>query len=906
MLAFPHPKTIAVLLLPLTLLASVSWSQQTPASRYQPLGQPHSQNRTAAQQQGFRSIPPSVHVPPTAATRIQPSVSYSFSDGNRRGSADAGVDAGAVQAGLSQPATGVRQTAFESDDKNASEPQVPSILTQRRDGSSLAVPKLAPANPLPASGNFPPGGMQPLGQSAGASPPVKSPAQFANEMNSLRGPASGAGENDRVAQIRQEVLEMQRKMAEGRNQPPKRIDEPASLSNAGQPLEPLVRTGQKPTGTFSTEPTPPAIPETRAISSAQPQTPPRAAITPSEFPEGMTAGMAAGALPLLNTPSNEIAASYLPAPGDVGNVTPAAQQATNSLSTSFPGSSDRSPAEKEAQLPGGPEVPHIIDHSTAESFDDFMAFAKENRQGDPVVKQETEQPVDRNTVGSFPASSLPSATPTRFAASGPKAPETAIRLSMPTLSVETFGPQSIGIHRPCQFNIVVRNEGQTMAERVLVNVDIPAWVEIDKVNMTTGEKEIFEGQPLQRLLWRIDRIPPQSSQTITLTTIPRRAEVFDLGVEWTLVPRAGAAKINVTQPKLEMSIVGPEEVQFGDSATYQVTVRNSGTGNAENVTVILSEALNGDRGNLGDIPAGQAKSFDVTLVARTPGELDLAIQAISEDDVQTAASRKLLIRRANLEINISGPAARYAGTSAQYLVQIRNSGDAKADEVVAAMGLPKGVRFLGGLDSFKVLEGGLRWPVGSLEPGQSREYRIQCQLDVSGDVQLEVGTQGKGALQASHAMQTQVQTIADLAMTVNDPSGPLTTGEEITYEIVVHNRGTRAAKDVDVFMILSQGLEPKSGSGRDYRIPRDGAIQFATIPQIEPGEKVTLNVIAVASKPGTHVFRAHLVCEEADSREIKEGTSRFFGEEIPQARVNTANQMLLDDDSSSFSTEIKR
>jgi hypothetical protein len=91
-------------------------------------------------------------------------------------------------------------------------------------------------------------------------------------------------------------------------------------------------------------------------------------------------------------------------------------------------------------------------------------------------------------------------------------------------------------------------------------------------------------------------------------------------------------------------------------------------------------------------------------------------------------------------------------------------------------------------------------------------------------------------------------------------------------------------------MILSDGMEPRSGSGLEYRIPRDGALQFATIPQIDPGQKMVLKVTAVAYKPGTHVFRAHLVCEEADAREIKEGTSKFFGDEVSNPMGNTADE----------------
>ena len=526
-----------------------------------------------------------------------------------------------------------------------------------------------------------------------------------------------------------------------------------------------------------------------------------------------------------------------------------------------------------------------------ESFSDFLQGKEDSLDAAPSgsTSEQMVRPATMEVDDEVPAEQR--VAPDTGNAPNRQASTSGVKLAAPAISVESFGPQRIGINQPSEYQVVVKNESQASAERVLVMIDFPVWLEIDRVNMTTGERESISEKNINRLVWKIDRIPGNQSQTITVTAIPRKAEEFDLGIEWTLAPRAGTARVMVTEPKLEMSIVGPEEVQFGDTAAYQVSVRNAGSGDAENVVVMLSEALNGERGTLGDIPAGTTKTFTVNLFARTPGALELAVNAIADNSIEIAASRDLIIRRANLNIDITGPNLRYAGTTGNYLITVSNSGDLRAEEVVAALGLPKGVKFMAGIDSYTAIDGGIRWNIGFLEPGQSREYKIQCQLNAAGDVQLEVGTQGKGALQASHAMLTQVQTIADLAMNVNDPPGPLSTGDEVKYEIVVQNRGTKTASNIDVFMILSQGLEPKSASGLEYRIPRDGAVQFATIPQLEPGQKIVLEVSAIAFKPGTHVYRAHLVCEDADAREIKEGTSRFVGEELSNPQTtSTANR----------------
>ena len=338
----------------------------------------------------------------------------------------------------------------------------------------------------------------------------------------------------------------------------------------------------------------------------------------------------------------------------------------------------------------------------------------------------------------------------------------AISLNAPSIEVETFGPAKIGVNKPAIYKVVVRNNSSSKAERILVGINLPEWVDIENVNLTSGGKEITDGENQARLVWSIDKISGNASQTITVTAVPRKAEAFDVGVEWTLVPRVGKAQVAVTEPKLNMSISGPSEVLYGETALYHVTVRNPGTGVAEDVVVMLPEALGGERATLGDIEAGKERVFQVELLARTAGELNLVATAAADQDLKTSAERLLTVRRADLNISLEGPGLKYAGSGAQYTIVINNSGDATANEVVTAVALPPGVKYLSGVDSVKIIDGGMRWPVGALEPGQTRTYKINCLLNTSGDLQLEVGARGKGDLAASSACLTTVETVADL------------------------------------------------------------------------------------------------------------------------------------------------
>ncbi len=844
MLAFP-PKFVPLIVGGLFALhAVVGSSQDLPSSRYQPVQYNFSDHGGAAPQQ-----PPSVHIPP-AGVRTLPT----------HGTPTNGPPANAQERGM------IRQTSYAQEPTQMkTEPSVPEILQRTTREPAAATALAAPQAPprqamLPV--NLPnPSQVEALLKQT-AQDVSQSPAQFANQMNQLR---QSVQVSDPAAQLKSSLDAMKVQAAEQTHAAVQQTEnsfnqmKSAAVTSAENSLTKFTSAGLVPqvqdqNASVATHPT--ATPSTTANPTVT--NPPAAetaafgAMTESWIPGQQPA--TTGEAPAANAPpqanANPVAVPRDAVRDFMGSINGAA---ANSNHDPRPLANVRDPEV----------APAAAQH-------DFNITTQQARS----VESQTanDERLNRNS---------------------------AIRLEAPSLSVESFGPQSIGINRPATYKVVVTNETSRIAERVMVSIDMPAWVEIDKVNQTSGERQFADSNDAKektKLVWKIDQVPANGSQTITITTIPRKAEAFDLGIEWTLAPRAGAANIVVTQPKLEMSIVGPDEVHFGENALYEVTLRNTGNGDAEDVILILPEALGGDRAPLGKIPAGASQTHKVEVLARMPGELDMALTAVSENQAEVAASRKLMIRRANLGINIAGPALRYAGTSGQYVVTLTNTGDAAAVDVVAALGLPSGVKYLGGIETFNLIDGGIRWPVGRIEPGQSREYKVNCKFDTSGELQLEAGTKANGELQAAHACVTRVQTIADLAMVLNDPAGPLTTGEEITYEIVVQNRGTKSANDVDVWMIFSEGLEPKSGSGREYRIPRDGAIQFATIPQIDPGQSISMKVNAVAFAPGTHVFRAELQCKEADAREIKEGTSKFFGEEVGNPSGTTANK------NSSFAT----
>ena len=447
----------------------------------------------------------------------------------------------------------------------------------------------------------------------------------------------------------------------------------------------------------------------------------------------------------------------------------------------------------------------------------------------------------------------------------------------PKLRVLSNGPGEISLNKSARFIIQVENLEGRRAENVIVGINFPMFIEISSSMPSTGSRQMTDGKEESRLIWEIPIVESSTTEKIVIDVIPREPKAFDVDVEWTFKPIRGKATVQVTQAQLQVQMSGPTEVLYGEKALYHVTVSNPGNGTAENVVVMLPEVLGGERASLGDIAPQDQKQFQVELIARAAGPMDLTTTVSADNNISESSTREIVVRRAVLEVKIDGPPMKYAGSMSTYQVTVTNGGDAMAKDVIAAVALPPGVTYESGIDGVETIDGGIRWNVGMLSPGNHRTWQVNCNLAVAGEINIEAATRGAGDLAATDKIVTRVDAVADLVLTVVDPKGPLPTGDQTLYEITIKNRGTRSAKNVDVMMHFSEGIEPIEADGTSSEIA-PGQVTFAPLVQIDAGQEVTLKVIAIANKAGSHRFRAQCLCEESDSHEVAEGTTKFFGE----------------------------
>ena len=452
----------------------------------------------------------------------------------------------------------------------------------------------------------------------------------------------------------------------------------------------------------------------------------------------------------------------------------------------------------------------------------------------------------------------------------------------PQLSVETLGPREVVIGKEATFKIRLQNLGDPVAESVLVRINTPLGAQIVAAQASRGQTNAIAATKQKPLEWRLDRLDAHDREFLTLRIVPRKSDSFDLGVTWTLAPIASQTRIKVQEPKLALEINGPHEIEYGETKIYRLTITNPGNGVADNVQLKLKPLDGSDRPmtvrNIGSMEPGAKQIMEVELTARQEGYLNVEALAMADTDLETNARQRVLVRRAQLGITANGPEMNYAGTTATYRFRVANQGNSSAENIRVVATLPTGGEYLESSDQgeWHPESRQIVWDVPALVAQNHQNFEVRVSLSHPGENTFGVRLSADDDLAATSQVVTLVEALADLQLVINDPRGPVPVEEETTYEVLISNRGTKAAEMVDVVVFFSEGIEPIAVAGGTAKV-ETGQVIFHPIEQIAPGEEVVYKITAHANRSGNHVFRTEVACEAADVRLVAEESTRFYG-----------------------------
>lgn len=465
----------------------------------------------------------------------------------------------------------------------------------------------------------------------------------------------------------------------------------------------------------------------------------------------------------------------------------------------------------------------------------------------------------------------------------------------PSIKVTTIGPRAITLGKESLYAVKLSNHGGDSAREVTVTVSIPSSARVGIPNVSAGTFSVEDRETDVHVVWTLAEVDANHEETLTLPLTATDAQGIDLQVDWEMAPVTAMTQIEVFEPKLEIEFIGPEEVLIGETAPFKLRVSNPGNGDAEGVVIELGSLGGRDGGasrkNVGTIAAGESLELDLQFAAREPGPMELSATATSTLGASASTTKPMIVRSPQLTVRAEGPKFKFAGTVATYRMNVANKGDAPARDVMAKVTIPGILKVISATDGEKLNGSTMTWKIGDLNPNEDRAIEVKCEIVADGVAKLQMVASAVGVQVVSGQVETKVESIADLKLSVEDPTGPFPVGEEVVYEVHVYNRGTKSADNVYAIASFSDGISPLRVEGGAAKI-ENGRVEFSPIRRIGAGEEVVLKIHARGDVAGSHVIRMEVQCESPETQLVSESTTRFFGENAGKPTTKAARSSM--------------
>ncbi len=173
------------------------------------------------------------------------------------------------------------------------------------------------------------------------------------------------------------------------------------------------------------------------------------------------------------------------------------------------------------------------------------------------------------------------------------------------------------------------------------------------------------------------------------------------------------------------------------------------------------------------------------------------------------------------------------GKPASFEIQVQNVGRIAAHQVIVKEEIPRGVRLIDTAPPASPQSGALVWELGALQPGESRQIKIQYLPFAEGDI-------GSIAV-AAFQVQSSVRTVCTRPQLTIEQTAPekVLVGQAFTVRIRLSNPGTGVATKVVLEEDVPDGFIHPSGRALEYEVG-----------SLRPGETRDLDLTLQAAKPG--------------------------------------------------------
>lgn len=451
----------------------------------------------------------------------------------------------------------------------------------------------------------------------------------------------------------------------------------------------------------------------------------------------------------------------------------------------------------------------------------------------------------------------------------------------PNIEINTLGSRKLTVGQPSVYEIVVRNIGSETARKLAVTTKLPDYATDIRFNPSVGEAEFVSNteEGGRASVWKVGTLKPGEEQKLTLSMTPTKRASFGLESSFDFERATASAEVEVQEPILEALIEGRDSIEWGVEERYRLRLRNVGNGDAENVTLEASTGENEASQQIGLLRAGEEKVVEMSVKTVSEDELNIEVRATGAYGLETTAAKRVATLRGKLNVVTEAPDLQFVDGEFDAIVRVKNIGNAALQNVDVVAQIPPGVEVLSCSNQARRNDEKRRvyWVAPFIRPNEEVVFRVLCRVESAGIAKFEAVAVDQTGLVAQARSIVNVESIAVLAMHVNAPKNPVAVGKTCSYELVVENKGTRDARDVNTGIFLGSGMKPLSvDDNQGYVYEEESKALFKKIDCLKAGESVVFRVRAEALSPGNQKIQAMLQSNAEDVSLLSEETTYCY------------------------------
>lgn len=433
-----------------------------------------------------------------------------------------------------------------------------------------------------------------------------------------------------------------------------------------------------------------------------------------------------------------------------------------------------------------------------------------------------------------------------------------------------------------QLEIEVENPSKATSEKSTVEVQIPIWMQVLKMESEKGIVKIVPGENSedQRCTWFVGDLKPGAREKMVLQVVPQRKNAANIAVSWSNQQVSSNQTIVSEDPEIRMEILGPSSVLEGKETKVSIQVSNTGKCGVSDLNLVCSaEGCQSQKYFVPGIPyigPGEKKVVDLSIKPASREKMKIHVDAMIQNQTFSQSNLEITVNYTDLQIRIQNPETCFVGINKKIPVEIYNSGNVPLEGCSLCVELPPQLEFAGeSLGAFQQdsASGLMMMDMMPLPAGAAKTYTLDLKIKEEGNPEIPLGILANSRTIAQARIPLQIEGVANVQMELNVPSGALTALEPGTYEIRLVNTGTQKIDDGKLYVFFSEGFEPQA-TFNGGKILEGGIVMFDVMPLV-PGESHTFQIQAQVNERGNYPIRCQLKSEKYHLDLLQQGTAIF-------------------------------